>query len=109
MEPWGRNGIDLQRFERHSAEHLVEVGRKQRIQHLPQAVIMQRHALQACLEQGEHPAFLETGSYLIQGMVSVKDREHQRLYPVPTGEHMGRMGWNQAIDDCGGVEAPQHP
>jgi hypothetical protein len=39
-------------------------------------------------------------------MVSVKDREHQRLYPVPTGAHMGRRGWDQAIDDCGGVEAP---
>lgn len=69
---------------------------------------MQRHALQARLEQGEPPAFLETGSSLLQGMVSVKDRENQRLHPMPTGEHLGRMGWDQALEDCGGVEAPYH-
>jgi hypothetical protein len=35
MEPRGRQGVDLQRFEGNRAKHLIEIGRKQRIQDVP--------------------------------------------------------------------------
>ena len=35
MESGRRQGIDLQRFEGHRTKHLIEVGRKQRIEDVP--------------------------------------------------------------------------
>src|SRR5438128_2459853 len=35
MQPGRRDGIDLQRFERHSAEDMIEIRRKQRIEDVP--------------------------------------------------------------------------
>ena len=52
MEPGGRNGIDLQGVECDRPKHAVEIGRKQRVEDLPQPVIMEREAFEAGLEQG---------------------------------------------------------
>src|SRR5262249_55415120 len=41
MEPGRRNGIDLQRFESDRVKHRVEIGGKQRIEDVPQAVVME--------------------------------------------------------------------
>jgi hypothetical protein len=42
MQPRGGDRRDLQRLQRDSAKHTVEIGGKQRIEDLPQPVIMQR-------------------------------------------------------------------
>jgi len=42
MEPRRRDGIDCEGLQRKRAKHLVEVGRKQRIEDVPQPVIMER-------------------------------------------------------------------
>src|SRR5262249_22351187 len=50
MEPGGREGIDLQGMERNRPKHPVQRRRKQRLEDLPQPVIMERGARQARLE-----------------------------------------------------------
>jgi|SRR4030095_13367369 hypothetical protein len=52
MEPWSRDGIDLQSIEGNRAKHAVEIGDKQSIEDLPQSVIMERGACEVGLEQG---------------------------------------------------------
>jgi hypothetical protein len=42
MEPRGRERIDLQRFEGDHTQHRIEIGRQQRSEAVPQAVIMER-------------------------------------------------------------------
>jgi hypothetical protein len=41
MKPWSREGIDLQGVKRDRTEYAVEICGKQRIQELPQPVIME--------------------------------------------------------------------
>jgi hypothetical protein len=48
---------------------------KQRIENLSEAVIVQRCASQAILEQGEHPALLQAGPHLIEGMMAIENRQ----------------------------------
>ena len=55
MQPGRRNGIDLQCLERDRAEHLVEIGRKQRIEDVSQAVIIERGARESRLQQRPMP------------------------------------------------------
>ena len=52
MKPRGREGIDLQGVECDRPKHAVEMRGKQRIEDLPQPVIMERDAFEAGLEQG---------------------------------------------------------
>jgi hypothetical protein len=52
MKPRGREGIDLQGVECDRPKHTVEMYGKQRIEDLPQAVIMERGTCEAGLEQG---------------------------------------------------------
>jgi hypothetical protein len=42
MQPRGRDGRALQGFESHCTKHGVEIGRKQRIEDVPQPVIIER-------------------------------------------------------------------
>jgi hypothetical protein len=49
-EPGGRDGIDRQGVERDSPKHAVQIGGTQRIEELPQPVIMERCACEAGLE-----------------------------------------------------------
>jgi hypothetical protein len=41
MEPWRWDGVHLQRFEGNGTKDLVELGGKQGIEEVPQAVIME--------------------------------------------------------------------
>ena len=50
VQPGGREGIDLQGIERDRPQHPVEMRRKQRLEDLPQPVIMERGALEPGLE-----------------------------------------------------------
>src|SRR5262252_3851545 len=59
LEPGGREGLDLQGVEGESPKHAVELGGTQRLEDLPQPVIMERGACEAGLEQGEHPTLLQ--------------------------------------------------
>ena len=106
VQPRGGDGIDFQCFQRDSAKHTVEIGRKQRIEDLPQPVIMQRGTPSSLLEQGQHPTLLETCADLIERMVSVQNRQDQRFHPTPTREDMGRVGGDQAVDNGGHLSTP---
>src|SRR4029450_346129 len=55
MQPWGGNGIDLQGVESNGAIHLVEIGRKQRLEDVAQAVIMEGGACESRLQQRQYP------------------------------------------------------
>src|SRR3989454_1769029 len=50
MEPWGHEGIDLQGVEGDRPKHAIEIHGKQRVEDLPQPVIMERGALEPGLE-----------------------------------------------------------
>jgi hypothetical protein len=65
MEPGGRAGRDLQSVEGDRPKHAVEMGGKERVEDLPEPVIMERGALEAGLKQGEPPTFLQTCPHLI--------------------------------------------
>jgi len=52
LEPGGREGLDLQGVEGDRSKHAVELRGNQRIENLPQPVIMERGACEARLEQG---------------------------------------------------------
>jgi hypothetical protein len=58
MEPGCRDGLDLQGVEGDSPKHTVQIRGKQRIQDLPQSVIMERGAREAGLEQRYHATLL---------------------------------------------------
>jgi len=50
MEPGGREGLDLQGVEGDRPKHAIEIHGKQRVEDLPQPVIMERGALEPGLE-----------------------------------------------------------
>src|SRR5262249_60697451 len=52
VQPGGRDGIDLQGSERDRPKHPVQMRRKQRLEDLPQPVIVERGACQARLKEG---------------------------------------------------------
>src|SRR5262245_61244514 len=86
MEPGGREGIALQGVEGDRPKHAVERCGKQRLEHLPQPVIMERGAREAGLEQGEHPALLQTCPHLLERMMAIEHRQEQGLYSTATRE-----------------------
>src|SRR5262249_34980368 len=65
MEPGGRDGVDLQRFEGDGAKDLVEIGSKQRIEDVTQPVIMKRGPCEPWLKPGEHAALFQPLPHLI--------------------------------------------
>jgi hypothetical protein len=92
MEPGRRNGIDLERFEGDGTKHSIEVGRKQRIQDMPQPIIMQRGAREPWLQQCHHATLCQPFAYLVERMIAIENRQHQGFAPTPTREHMRRVG-----------------
>ena len=75
MAPWGREGIDLQGVEGDRPKHAVEMRGKQRLEDLPQPVIMERCVVEAGLKQGEHATFLQARPHLIEGMMAIENRQ----------------------------------
>jgi hypothetical protein len=108
MEPWGRDGIDLQGVECESTKHAVEIGGKQGIEDLPQSVIMERSACEAGLEQGYHPTFFQACPYLIEGMMAIENRQEQGLHSTATRKDMSRMRRAEGIDERSYVELAYH-
>src|SRR6516164_10494311 len=109
MEPGGREGIDLQGVEGDGTKDTVKLRGKQRLENLAEAVIVQRRSPQAILEQGEHPALLQTCPHLIQGMMPIENRQEQGLHSTATREHMGRVRRTKGIDERRHVELAYYP
>jgi hypothetical protein len=111
MEPGGRDSIDVQGIECDGAKDAIELCGKQRLQDLPQPIIMQGYPREAGLEQGDHPTLLQACSHLIQGMMTIENRQEQGLHATATREHMGGVGRAEGIDERRHVELtydPQH-
>jgi hypothetical protein len=105
MEPRCRERIDLQRFEGDHTKHLVEIGGKQRIEDVPQAVIMERSPGEPRLQQRYHPALFQPFAHLVESMMPVQNREDQGFDPAATREPMCRMGRDETINECGNLQA----
>src|SRR5262249_5643790 len=75
MEPGGRESIDLQGVEGDSTKDAVELRGKQRLENLAEAAKLHGRSTQAILEQGKHPALLQTCPHLIQGMMPIENRQ----------------------------------
>ena len=77
-----RDGIDLERFEGNGAKDLVEIGGKQRIEDVAQAVIVECGLRQPRLEQGHHPTFFQALPYFVQRMMPIQNGQHQGFDPM---------------------------
>ena len=108
MEPGGREGIDGQGVEGDGPKHAVEICAKQRLEKLAEAVSVQRHASQAILEQGEHPALLQACPHLIEGMRAIENSEEQGLHATATREDMRGVRRTEGIDEGSHVELADH-
>jgi hypothetical protein len=111
LEPWSRDGIDLQGIEGDSPKHAVELRGKQGIEDLPQSIIMERGACEAGLEQGYHPTLLQACPSLIEGMMAIENRQEQGFYATATREDMRGMRRAEGLDERSYVELaddPQH-
>jgi hypothetical protein len=104
MDPGRRNGVDFQRLERQDTKHLIQVGGKERVEDLPQAVIIERLLLSARLKQGQHPTLRQPGPHFVEGMMAVENRQHQRFYPSPTGEDIIGVRGKQLVNKGGDLE-----
>jgi hypothetical protein len=106
MQPGRRDGIDLQGFEGDRTKHRVEIGRKQRIENVPQAVIIERGTREPRLQQRHHPTLFEPFSHLIESMMPIQNREHQGFNPTTTREPMRGVRGNETVNDRGDLQAP---
>jgi hypothetical protein len=104
VQPGGRHGMDLERFERDGAKHLMEIGGKQGIQDMPQAVIMERGPGSPWLQQVQHAPLFQPSPHFVEGMIPMQDREAQGLDPTPRREHMRRVGWHEIVDHRGDLQ-----
>jgi hypothetical protein len=95
------DGIDLQRLERESSKHPVEMRRQQRSEDVPSPGIIERGPRSPRLKPFHHPALFQPFSHLVEGMISIENREHERFDPTPPREHMHRVGRDKTVDHGG--------
>jgi hypothetical protein len=111
MEPGSREGIDLQGVAGARPNHAVERRGTQRREALPQPVIMERDALEAGLEQGEHPTLLPAGPHLVERLMTIENRQEQGLHTTATRENRRRMWRAESIEERRHIElaySPEH-
>jgi hypothetical protein len=109
LRPPGRwDGVDLQRVARDSPTDAGEMGRKQAIEALSEAVSVERRTPPAILAPGEHPAFRHACPHLRACGVAVPHREDEGFAATPTGQDLRRMGEAGAVDDGRDGEPPSH-
>jgi hypothetical protein len=82
---------------------------KQRLEALPQPVLMERGACEAGLEQGSHPTLLQTCPHLIESMMAIEHRQEQGLHATATREHMRRVRGAAGIEEGSHVALADHP
>src|SRR5262249_4982342 len=104
--PRGRDGIDLQGLESHGTKLGVEMGRTQRIEAVPQPVIIAGGTGEPCLQQGPHPTLFEPSPDFREGMRPVQNRAHQGFDSTPTREPMGRVRRAETVNDRGDLQTP---
>src|ERR1044072_3795494 len=108
MQPWCGNGIDLQGCESNGAIHRVEIGRKQRLEDVAQAVIIERGACESRLQQRQHSPLFQPLPHLVEGMMPIQNREDQGFDPAATRELVCRVGRDEAVDHGGDLQAPEY-
>src|SRR5437899_12874193 len=91
MEPGGREGIDLQGVEGDRLKHAIEIHGNQRVEDLPQPVIMERAALEPGLEEGYRPTVRQAGPHVREGMMAIKTRQEQGRDSTATREDRRRV------------------
>jgi hypothetical protein len=106
MQPRRRDGIDVQGFEGNRTQHRVEIGRTQRIEDMPQAVIMEGGTRESRLQQRYHATLFEPSPDLGEGMMPIQNREHQGFDPATTREPMCRVRGDKTVNDRGDLQAP---
>jgi len=104
--PGCRDGIDLQGVEDERTKHRVEIGRTQRIEDMPSAVIMEGGTHEARLQQRHHATLFEPSPDRVEGMLPIQNREHQGVDPMPTREPMRRVGRDEAVAHCRHLQTP---
>src|SRR5439155_25511266 len=62
MQPGCRDSVDFQRLERDSTKHRVEIGCKQRIENVPQAIIVEGSTREPRLQQCQHTPALRVAA-----------------------------------------------
>jgi hypothetical protein len=66
-----------------SAKHLVEIGRKQGIEDVPQPVIVEGSTRELRLQQRHHSALFQPLAHLVEGMMPIQNGQHQGFDPTP--------------------------
>jgi hypothetical protein len=96
--PRGWDGIDLQGCERNGTKPLVEIGGKQGIQEVPEAVIMERGTGEPWLQQGQQAALCQPLPHRVQRRSAIQKRQDQSVDPTPSRQPMRRVGRDEAIE-----------
>jgi hypothetical protein len=102
--PGRRQGIDRQGLERQDTAHPVQVGSKQRLKKLPQALRIECLPSYVGLKERDHPPLRQPRSALVEGLVSIQHRQPQRFYPPGTREHIIGVGGNEGGNEGGDCE-----
>jgi hypothetical protein len=105
VQPGRRYGIDSEGIEGDRTEHRVEIGRKQRIKDVPQAVIIEGGPRSSRLQQRHHATLFEPSPYLIEGVMPIQNSKNQGFDPATTREFMRRMRGNETVNDRGNLQA----
>jgi hypothetical protein len=105
-QPGCGKSLDLQCFEGDRAQHLVEIGRKQRGEEVAQAVILERGTRESRLQQRHHPPLFQPLPHLVEGLMPIPNREDQSFDPATTREPVCRVGQEEAVDHGGACQTP---
>jgi hypothetical protein len=84
------------------------MGSKQRIENLPQPILMKRDAREVGLEQGYHATLLQADLYLIERMMAIENRQQEGLHATATREDMRRVRRTKGINERRHVELTYH-
>src|SRR5262249_26400031 len=106
MQPGRRESVALQRLEGQGAKDLVEIGRKERIKAMPQAIIIEGGTREARLPPRSHATLFEPSPSLVKGMMPIQKREHQGCDPGTTRAPMRRVRRDETVNDRGDLQAP---
>jgi hypothetical protein len=83
MPPGRRDRIDLEGCESRRAKDLVEMGRTQGIEDVPQAVIIECSTREPRLQQRHHASLCPPLAHRVEGMMPIHKSEHQGFDPTP--------------------------
>jgi len=82
---------------------------KQRVEARSPALIMERWAVEAGLEQGSPPTIRQACPSLREGMVTIEHRQEEGLHATATREDLRRVGRTEGIKACRYFALAYHP